>query len=162
MRRLLAAVVPLVLVAACGDPVEVGFEEAIEILILDGLDRQEAECIVGRADGVIDLARVTGVEPEITEEELATLATISSSCRSVVVDDATIAGGQEGPTGSFGLVEGATVEQTIEQYVQSLVTGGLDPAVGPCVETALLGARDPIDAMRDPTFVAEALRLCDR
>ena len=161
MRRLAGLILVVGLgVTACSDDVEVGREEAIELLVLDGVERDKAVCIVDRIRADVDLARVTGVDPSITEDELAQLAAVTAGCRIV---------GDEQPTvvdddSSFGpgILEGGSVDEMVEARVDDLMTGGLAPAVARCAGAAILASSDPAENLDDETFVAEAIRICSR
>ena len=161
MRHLVGLVLVVGLgVTACSDDVEVGREEAIELLVLDGVERDKAVCIVDRIRADVDLARVTGVDPAISDDELAQLAAVTAGCRIV---------GEEQPTvidddSSFGpgLLEGGSVDELVEERVADLTTGGLAPAVARCTGAAILASSDPAENLDDETFVAEAIRICSR
>lgn len=161
MRRVAGLILVVGLgVSACGDDVAVGREEAIELLVLDGVERDKAVCIVDRIRADVDLALVTGVDPAITENELAQLAAVTAGCRIVgdelptVVDD----GGSFSP----GLLEGGSVEEMVEARIDDLMTGGLAPEVARCAGAAILASSDPAQNLDDETFVAEAIRICAR
>lgn len=144
---------------SCADRAEVGPSEAVELFVLDGLDRDEASCIVDGIEGTVDLALATGVAPGIGEDELATLASVAAGCRTVIPDDRTVQDDGE-PADRAGLPEGVGIEQAVDDHVNGLVTGGLDPRVAECTKSAVLAATDPVAALGDPNYVAEALRVC--
>ncbi len=147
------------LLAACGEDVDVGRDEAIEVLVLDGVPRERAECIVDGLDGVVPFDKVTGVDPDISEDQLADLAGVSATC--TVIDDTSagiVGGGQSGGE----IEEGGGVAVDIDAEVERLVSGGLDPMVGDCVRSALFAAADPAGAVESENFVTEAIRICSR
>lgn len=158
MRVACALVVAGLVAGGCADDVEVGRDEAIEILVLDGIERDKAACIVDRIDGDVALERLTGVDPEITDAELATVASVTASCR--IVGDETPTVVEDEPAG--GRVEGGLVDVAVEQRVDDLITGGLDPVVALCVGSAILGSSEPESMVDDENFVAEAIRVCER
>ncbi|MEO0492972.1 MAG: hypothetical protein AAF081_06120 [Actinomycetota bacterium] len=147
--------------AACAETVEVGRDEAVEVLVLDGVDRDRAVCIVDGIDGIVDLAKVTGVDPEITEDELADLASVSGSCTSPSEDGASIVD-RGSPEAQLDIAEGGGITAEVEARVATLVTGGLDPVVGECVGAALLAADDPAAALANGNFITEAISVCSR
>ena len=162
MRRLLLLVVVGALaLAACAEDVDVSRDEAIEILVLDGVPRDRAICIVDGVDGLIDLAKVTGVDPEIGEDDLADLASVSGSCtssieaRSSVIDP-------DSPEVQLDVAEGGGIVADIEARIETLVTGGLDPIVGECVGSAILASADPEAALANANFLTEAIGVCSR
>ena len=147
----------IVLATACSENVTVGRDEAIEVLVLDGVSRERARCIVDGVDGIVGLAKVTGIDPDLTEGELADLARVSSSC--VFVDET-----------SFEVVEGepeeldeeeGDLEFDIDAEVERLVNGGIAPEVAKCVGVALSVSSDPAIAADSDSFLTETLRICD-
>ncbi len=145
------------LAAACGEDVEVGRDEAIEVLVLDGVPRERAECIIDGADGVISLAKVTGVDTDITEDELTDLARVSASC--VFIDDTSVGVIDDQPRELDA--EGAGIEFDIAAEVERLVSGGIAPAVAECVGIALSASPDPAAAAASDNFLTEAVRICE-
>ena len=147
--------------AGCSEDVDVSRDEAVEVLVLDGVDRDRAVCIVDGVDGQVAFARVTGVDPDITEDELATLATVSAGC---VFDDGTDASvlDVDAPEAQLEISEGGGISADVDARIDALVTGGLDPQVADCVGSAVLASDDPAQALANPNFVTEAIRVCDR
>ena len=142
--------------SACADDVEVGRDEAIEILVLDGIERDKAVCIVDRIEGEVALERLTGVDPEITDDELATVAAVTAGCRIVGDENPTVVEDEPG-----GRVEGGLVDAAVDERVDDLITGGLAPEVALCVGNAIRGSSDPGTLVDDANFVAEAIRVCE-
>lgn len=141
----------------CADDVEVGRDEAIEILVLDGIERDKAVCIVDRIEGDVALERLTGVDPNITDEELATVAAVTAGCRIVGDENPTIV--EDEPFG--GRVEGGLIDVAVDERVDDLITGGLAPEVALCVGAAISGSSEPGAMVDDDNFVAEAIRVCE-
>ena len=143
----------------CGEDVDVSRDEAVEVLVLDGVARERAECIADGADGVLSFAKVTGVDTDIDEDELADLARISASC--VFVDDtAGIIGGE-----STSLEEqegGGGVAFDVQEEMERLVSAGLAPSIAECVGAALVGSPDPATAAASDSFMAEVVQICSR
>ena len=142
--------------SACADDVKVRRDEAIEILVLDGIEREKAACIVDRIEGDVALERLTGIDPEITDEELATIAAVTAGCRIVGDETPTVVEDEPG-----GRVEGGLVDVAVDERVDDLITGGLAPEVALCVGAAILGSSDPGTLVDDDNFVAEAIRVCE-
>ena len=158
MRRLLAVVaVAAMAVVGCAEDVDVSRDEAIEVLVLDGVPRDRAVCIVDGATGVLSYAKLTGVEPEITSDELADLAGISAQC--TVVDD-TSAGVVSGDSGDLDTAEGGGLAVDIDAEVERLIASGLAPRLAECVGEALESAVDPSMVTIDESFITEAIRFC--
>lgn len=160
--HVLAGVVVIAVVAAsCADHVEVGRDEAIELLVIDGVPRDKAVCIVDQVSLDVDLARVTGVDPDITDRELAVLAAATAGCRIIDLDQPTVLDPDD-PTVAGELSEGGTLEGAVDERVDDLIMGGLAPSVARCVGEAILASADPATAVMSDTYVGEAIRVCDR
>ena len=142
--------------SACADDVKVRRDDAIEILVLDGIEREKAACIVDRIEGDVALERLTGIDPEITDEELATIAAVTAGCRIVGDETPTVVDDEPG-----GRVEGGLVDVAVDERVDDLITGGLAPEVALCVGAAILASSDPGTLVDDDNFVAEAIRVCE-
>ena len=120
MRRLFVAVAVMALaVVGCAEDVDVSRDEAIEVLVLDGVPRDRAVCIVDGIDGLVDLAKVTGVDPEINEDELADLASVSGSCVTSS-DDTTSVIDANSPEAQLEISEGGGIEETIAERIATL------------------------------------------
>lgn len=162
MRRLLAVVaVTATTVVGCAEDVDVSRDEAIEVLVLDGVPRDRAVCIVDGIDGLVDLAKVTGVDPEINEDELADLASVSGSCVTSSDDTASVIDANS-PEAQLEISEGGGIEETIAERIETLVTGGLDPMVGECVGQAIAASSDPLASLANGNFITEAISVCSR
>ncbi|MEM8707280.1 MAG: hypothetical protein AAGE98_12535 [Actinomycetota bacterium] len=162
MRRIGAALfVASVVFAGCAEDVDVSRDEAIEILVLDGVPRDRAVCIVDGVDGVVDLAKVTGVDPVINEDELADLAAASGMCTTAISDSSSIVD-PDSPEAQLDVAEGGGITAEIDARVDALVTGGLDPAVGECVRSAIAASDDPAAALANANFLTEAIGVCGR
>ena len=157
MRIVALALVVGLALAGCADDVEVGRDEAIEILVLDGIERDKAVCIVDRIEGDVAFERLTGVDPDITDEELETIAAVTAGCRIVGDETPTIV--EDEPVG--GRVEGGLIDVAVEDRVDDLITGGLAPEVAMCVGAAIRGSSEPAAMVDDDNFVAEAIRVCE-
>lgn len=163
MRRCLTALAFALALTACTEDVDVSRDEAVEVLVLDGVPRSRAECIVDGIDGLVDFAKVTGVDPVINEDELADLASVSGSCVDESDRDAR-AGVLDGdaPEARLEVSEGGGIADAIAERVETLVTGGLDPIVGECVGSAIGASSDPSASLVNGNFITEAIRVCSR
>lgn len=159
LRRIVLSAVAALFAAGCGEDVDVGRDEAIEVLVLDGVSRDRAVCIVDGVDGIVSFEKVTGVDPDIDEDELADLAAVSAGC--AVIDDSS-AGVIGGDQDSGDIDEGGGIALDIDDEIERLIGGGLDPIVAECVRSALFAASDPAVAVESENFVTEAIRICGR
>lgn len=158
IRRIYVAMATTAILATgCGEEVTVSRDEAIEVLVLDGVPRDRAACIIDGADGVIPFARVTGVDTDISEDELTDLAGISAAC--VFVAD-TSAGVISGQAEGLGEAEGGGLGLDVDTEIERLITGGFEPAVARCVVEVVLSAPEPTEAAANDSFIAEASRIC--
>ena len=153
--------------SACSEVVEVSPQEAVELFVIDGLERTEAVCIVNSLGPDVDLARMTGVVDGITEEQLMTLAQLGAECRSALViesepaPDTTELDAMEG--NDFESYEDFAEEfeaDFIAERLDQLVRGGLDASVAVCIEELLELEDAPIDQLNDSSFLAGALSRC--
>ncbi|MEM9203692.1 MAG: hypothetical protein AAGC53_18785 [Actinomycetota bacterium] len=163
MTRHLASTVATIAVSllamSCSSGVDVSRDEAVELLVLDGVPRERAVCIVDGINGEVSLAKITGVDPDMSDDELTSLATASSAC--VVLDPSTGVIGT-GPAIDPDLSEGGELALDIDAEIERLIVGGIERSVGECVRAALYATPDPIAALESDNFVSEALRICNR
>ena len=153
---LLVALGVLLVASACGRGEQLGAEEAVEILVLDGLDRRRAECVVAELDGELDLEKMTGIDTELGDEELVRLSRVSAGCAAVLPDRG-------------GVVEDAPPEDRLEprpllepgEVVEALVRGGVAVSAATCVGEQIMAAPDPRTAAEDDEFLAQALLGCE-
>ena len=149
--------------AACSRGSNLGPAEAVEILVLDGLGRAEAVCLVDEIRDDLDLGEVTGVEGDLDSEELMVLFEASRGCQPTASASGGIVGesldelGDLGDLGELDLVESIDVEGVVAE----LLRGGLDPDTALCVATILLTAVDPVIAVTDETRKVDAILACD-
>lgn len=157
----LVVVVVLGLVAAsCGRSTTLGPEEAVEVMVLDGIDRGRAVCIVETIGHEIDLAKVSGLEVDLTDDELRLLATTSNQCAPAIALNGPIVIGQGPLTEAQVAAEMANTAEAIEYGIARLVEEGLEYEVGLCLESRLESLDDPHDALDDVTRRSELIVGC--
>ncbi len=143
-------VITALLGAACSRGSGLGPAEAVEILVLDGLARAEAICLVDEIGDDLDLAEVTGVEGDLDSEELMVLFEASRRCQPTAGASGGIVGSLDelSELGDLELVEDIDVEGVVAE----LFRGGLDPELAVCVATGLVDGHRPGDRgeRRDP------------
>ncbi|MFQ5558227.1 MAG: hypothetical protein ACE5GB_12065 [Acidimicrobiales bacterium] len=146
------------LVGACGQgPDGPGRAEAVELLVLDGLDRAVADCVVSRVEGVLDLAEVTGVSEGLDQEELGVLLEASSACRPVAADLGHPVGGSADLDDLEAPLEGGP---DVDDLIAELLRGGLDPELVVCVAESLAGSSGAPQASSGDELIVEAVRIC--
>jgi len=150
-RFALLVVLVALVASACARTETFGPDEAIEVMVLDGVDRARATCILATLDGQLDLEKVTGLDVDLDETELALLSTASMVCAPVLT-------GGGGVIGGSGFLDeediqaqrdAAKLENRIEDRVWALVEEGLDPLIGNCVIDAVTVLDDPRAALDD-------------
>jgi len=152
------SVLAVALVAGgCSRGSELGPREAVEILVIDGVDRAQAACMIADLAGRISLEKVTGVDTDLTPEEIDILATSSAACKVPL----TSGGGVDGAAKPAGELEGVGPLPNRRALVTDLVRGGMDPVVAGCLADATLGAPDPVAALADDQYRANALLECE-
>ena len=150
-RAALSAILVIVvglLGSSCARSVALGYEEAVEVLVLDGVDRARATCIVAALDGELDLAKVTGLEVDLDDEELAVLASTSSACAPALAATAGVVGGSQLAEASLEAELGASVIE-VETEVYRMVEEGLDPTIADCLIVRLRDHPDPAVVFAD-------------
>jgi len=153
-----AAVVLLALLAgACSRGSELGPTEAVEILVIDGVDRVQAVCMVSDLAGKMPLEKVTGVNTDLSAEEIATLAASSAACKLPMAGGGGVVGGSD----PVGQLEGGGLVPDRSQLVADLVRGGMDPVVAGCLADSTLASVDPVAALGDEQYRANALLECE-
>ncbi len=128
---------------------------AVEVLVLDGVDREQAVCVIDTVDGRLDLAKVTGLDVDLTPEELSLLAAATGNCRTAMVEYGGVLGGDVAGLDPLRAGAEANGDLGVERFVEDLVAGGLDTEVGVCVLDALLRSAQPeVDIADDRTVVS--------
>ncbi len=155
---ILGACALALLAAGCSRGDALGSDEAIEILVLDGVAREKADCIITSLDGAIGLEKITGIDSEITDEELALLAQTNAGCASDTGSPAGVVAGTGLPADLEGFDPGSDVDEKIDE----LVVGGLDPVLAECLRAAVWASEDPHESVEDLDFLSEAAAICQR
>lgn len=144
------------LAGACSRGNELGPKEAVEILVIDGVDRAQAECMVSDLAEKIPLEKVTGIDTDLSDQEIAELAASSAACQPPIAGGEGVVGGDEPP----GQLEGDLVPDRT-QLMADLLRGGMDPDTASCLADATLAAPDPVAALADEQYRANALLECE-
>ena len=144
---------------SCARSVTLGYEEAVEVLVLDGVDRARADCIVSALDGELDLAKVTGLDVDLDDDELALLASTSSRCAPAL---ATTGGVVAGPSSAGSALEAEPDGPVfdIDAEVQRLDEEGLDPTIVDCLVVRLRASPDPAGFFADAVRFSETVVDC--
>lgn len=154
----LAVVVLIALMAgACSRGSELGPKEAVEILVIDGVDRGQAVCMVSDLAGKMSLEKVTGISTDLSVEEIATLAASSAACKLPIARGGGVVGGSD----PAGRLEDSGLVPDRPKLVADLVRGGMDPVVAGCLADSTLAAPDPVAALGDEQYRANALLECE-
>ena len=148
-----------VLAASCGRGGGLGIDEATEILVIDGVERRRAECIVDRLAGDVALPKITGLDTDLNDAELVALSEASESCAEVLVDIGGVTGGRAGEASAEDELWWEE-EPDIESLVDDLVRGGVEPEAATCVGRAVEESPEPDLAAVDQRFLADALLVC--
>lgn len=149
-----------VLGAGCSRSSGLAPDDAVEILVIDGLARSEAECLVSELSGELSLAEVTGLEGDLDSDELSVLYEASRRCQPAA------AAGAGGVLGAGTLAELDAIEGRdevdVEAMVAELLLGGLEPDVAVCVVSSLLAEPDAVSAIEDETRRIDAVVACEK
>lgn len=156
---------PVLLVAllasSCSRSVTLGYEEAVEVMVLDGVDRARAACIVSVLDGELELAKVTGLDVDLSDDELSLLAATSSRCAPALAAPGGIVGGAPIDEASIAAaIAAAEAEVDIDTAVYRMVEEGLDPTIAECLIVRLAGSFDPAEVLADDVRLSSVVVDC--
>ncbi|MDW3219027.1 MAG: hypothetical protein R8F63_10490 [Acidimicrobiales bacterium] len=135
--------------SSCGRSTTLGPEEAVEVMVLDGVARARAVCIVENVGGDLDLAKVSGLEIDLTADELRLLAATSAQCAPAMALNGPVVIGRPPLDEAAVAAEMAAGDDLVQRSVARLVDEGLEFAVGQCLETMLDGRDDAAEALED-------------
>lgn len=157
----LTLVVSTLLAGACARAETLGYEAAIEVMVLDGVDRDRATCIVSALEGELPLAKVTGLDLGLDDAELSLLAATSARCAPALPTAGLVAEAGSGQAALPG-PSGATADPTsqVRAEIDRMVRQGLEPSVADCVTVRLDGFADPAAVLQDPLRVSEIVVDC--
>lgn len=145
--------------SACSRSDSLGADEAIEVLVLDGVDRARASCIVNNLEGQIDLRKITGFDLDLDDHELAALSALSSICAPALGSGGgLIAGG--GVVNDPLSGETAAEEADVEIAVYRMVDEGLEAGLANCLILELSALEDPVAVLDDDVALASAIVAC--
>lgn len=151
-------------VTSCARGGGIGGEEAVELLVLDGLERRVAECVVTMVKNELELPEVTGVSGSLDSDELQILLEASAACRPAagVSSEGTFGG----PSLSTDLDALELLDSEMElldatEVVADLMRGGYDPDLTICVANTLFQAPDAAIAVTDETRQLDAMLACE-
>ena len=159
LRGLVAAVTIALVASACGRSTTLGPEEAVEVMVLDGIDRGRAICIVDAIGDDVDLAKVSGLDVDLTDDELRLLATTSVQCAPTLALTGPMLD-QPPLTEAAIAAEIAAAENGVEFGVARLVDEGLEYAVGECLESRLELEDEPLETLEDAVQRSELIIDC--
>lgn len=152
-RRAALFALPVILMAlvasSCARSVTLGYEEAIEVMVLDGVDRARATCIVSALEHDVELAKITGLDVDLTDEELAVLASTSARCAPALAATGGVVGGSLLGEPWLGEIPGETGPVDADAAVYRMVEEGLDPTLADCLIVALEVYPDPAEILAD-------------
>ena len=163
-RRAALFALPVILVAlvasSCARSVTLGSEEAIEVMVLDGVDRARATCIVSALEHDVDLAKITGLDVDLTEEELALLASTSARCAPALAATGGVVGGSPPAEPGLGETSGETGAIDVDAAVYRMVEEGLDPTLADCLIVALEVYPDSAEILADDVRLSGMIVDC--
>jgi len=146
----LPLLVVALLTSSCSRSVTLGYEEAVEVMVLDGIDRSRASCIVSALDGQLELAKITGLDVDLSDDELRLLASTSGRCAPALAAAGGIVGGAPIDEASIAAANAAAAaEVDIDTAVYRMVEEGLDPTIAECLIVRLAGSLDPSAVLAD-------------
>lgn len=163
-RFLSVALLALValLASACSRATTLGPEEAVEVMVLEGVDRSRALCVVRILDGQLELAKIAGITVDLTEEELALLSTTSSVCAPAYGTGGGVLGGSSDLTEAMVAQQNAAARtrEDLDSEVFALVDAGLDRSIALCLVSKLRVIDDPQEVLDDVAELARFIVDC--
>ena len=162
-RLVIAVTVAGALIAgSCARGDTLGAEAAIEVMVLEGVDRGRATCVVRGLDGQLDLEKVAGIDVDLDDEELVMLAAATSACAPVLGDIGGVIGGDTlDPVSALAGQPDPDHRSAVEAMVDELVLGGLAANVGDCLVEEILASDDPAAALEGDEVLVGLLLDCD-
>lgn len=159
-------VVPLIVVAlvvtSCARSVTLGHEEAVEVMVLDGVSRGQADCVVSALDGQLGLEKITGLDVNLSDDELTLLGDTSARCTPLMaVSAGVLTTGQ--PMDEFsiaqqdGLVGG---DLSLDDVVLKMIADGLEADIGDCLLVELELAPDSEVVLADLAALSRMISGC--
>lgn len=143
-------VVMAVALSSCARSVTLGYEEAIEVMVLDGVGRTRATCVVASLDGQLDLAKVTGLDVDLDQDELDLLAETSARCAPALAAAGGVVGGPPLNEATIAAeLAAAEAAVDVETEVYRMVEEGLDPTIADCLIVRLSVFPDPTEIFGD-------------
>lgn len=166
-RAALAAVVGGLLVVACARTDTLGAEEAVEVLVLDGMSRDRAACMVLALDGELALEKITGLDTDLTDDELDLLSVAGAGCAPVFGTGGGVIGGDDTAQGFDPIAALADPQHHdpsagVDELVDGLVLGGMDPGIGACLVERILAAPDPAAIVASDEQLSSLILDCRR
>jgi hypothetical protein len=155
-KTLVVAVAALVVATSCGRADRLGGEEAVEILVLDGIARRQAECVVSDLEDRLELEKITGLDTDLSDRELAVLSASSAACAPVSPE---VGGVAVDDPGEDLLLAAPIVD--IDEIVVGLVRGGLEAEIAACVGEQIEASPDSSTAATDDRFLSDSILVCD-
>ncbi|MEQ8840260.1 MAG: hypothetical protein RIB98_04715 [Acidimicrobiales bacterium] len=149
------------MMTSCARSVTLGLDEAVEVMVLDGVDRTRATCIVTALDGRLDLRKVTGLDPELDENDLLLLSATSADCAPAVAPSEVDGELPEDPLSVADAPPIVTLDD-VEDEIARRVADGLDPAVADCLVVRLAALPDPRIVLDDDVRFSELVVDCRR
>lgn len=143
-------IVVAMMASSCARSVTLGYEEAIEVMVLDGVDRTRATCIVSVLDGQLALAKVTGLEVGLEDDELELLAVTSAACAPALAAPGGVVGGPPLNEATIAAEQAALdAAVDVETEVYRMVDEGLDPTLAECLIVELSVFPEPSEIFDD-------------
>jgi len=164
-RRAALSALPVIVVAlmasSCARSVTLGYEEAIEVMVLDGVGRASATCIVNALDGELELAKVTGLDVDLSDDELNLLASASARCAPALAAAGGIVGGAPINEASIAAeIAAAETDVDVDEAVYRMVEEGLDPTLAECVIVRVAGSISPVELLSDDVGLSGVIVDC--
>lgn len=159
---MVAMVIGVLVLGGCGRSTRLGPEEAVEVMVLDGVARARADCMIAALDGELDFAKVTGLDVDLDPAEVDLLSSTASQCAPAVgfgggVLDGASAGQSEAEVVA---AQAAAAEVDVEAEVYRMVDEGLDPALTSCLVNRLNADVDPTETIADVYALAAVTVDC--
>ena len=158
--------VPLIVVAlvvtSCARSVTLGHEEAVEVMVLDGVNRGQADCVVSALDGQLRLEKITGLDVNLSDDELTLLGDTSARCAPLMAAGTGVLNNGQlldefAIAEQDGLVGG---DLSLDDVVLQLIADGLEADIGDCLLVELELVPDAEVVLTDLAALSRLISGC--
>jgi hypothetical protein len=120
---------------SCARSVSLGRKEAVEVMVLDGVNRGQVDCVMAALDSQVGLEKITGLDVNLSDDELTLLGDASARCAALMAAGAGVLITRQ-PLDEFAIVQqdGLTGgDLSLDDVVLEMIAEGLEADIGDCL-----------------------------